>query len=214
MMKTKDIPIAFHLLGKAFRLWWGDWVNMVVVSLIMILASLTVLLIGPALIGVCAVAADLADGVRTGFAGWWKGFKQYFWQGLAWGCVNLALVFIFGIGIWFYMQLDTVWAPLLVVVLIFVALLWGGIQFFTPGYLLAQSDKSLALAWKNSFLTVLSAPGMTLILGGFSLLVTLASLGLFLPTFLGTGPLLGLLSVLAAGNRLEVYLGDRENNGD
>lgn len=186
--------------------------NGVLVSLMMILTSLTVLLVGPALMGVCVAAADLVDGVRTGIAGWWAGFKQYFWQGLLWGWVNLALTFIFGIGLWFYTQLDTPWAPLLMLVLLGMALFWGGMQLYTPGYLIAQVDKSLWLAWKNSFLTVLSAPGMTLVLAGFGLMITLASLGLLLPTFLGTGVLLGLFSVLAVNNRLDVYQSKQEDD--
>jgi len=187
-------------------------VNGVLVSLAMILISLTVLLVGPALMGVCTVAADLVDGVRTGIAGWWKGFKRYFWQGLLWGCINLALMFIFGSGLWFYTQLETPWAPLFVCVLIGTALFWGSMQFYTPGYLIAQVDKSLWLAWKNSFLTVLSAPGMTLVLGGVGLMIMLVSLGLLLPTFLGTGILLGLFSILAVNNRLEVYQGKQNND--
>ena len=203
MRKTKDITVAFHLCGQTLRLWWGDWVNSVLVSLVMILTSLTVILAGPALMGVCAVAADLADGVRTGIAGWWVGFKRYFWQGLIWGCVNMGLLFIFAVGLWFYTQVNSIWAPLFIMILLATALFWGAIQFYVPGYLMVQVDKSLGLAWKNSFLTVLSAPGMTLVLFGVALMVLLASLGLFVPAFLGTGPVLGLLSVLAVRNRIE-----------
>lgn len=212
MKKTKGIPTTFRLIAQAARLWWEDWVNGVLVSLAMILTSLTVLLVGPALLGVCVVAADLVKGMRTGIAGWWNGFKQYFWQGLIWGMVNLVLMFIFGTGLWFYTRLESPWAHLLVWVLFSMALFWGSMQFYTPGYLIAQVDKSLWLAWKNSFFTVLAAPGMTVVLGGLGLIIMVASLGLLLPTFLGTGVLLGLFSVLAVNNRLEVYQGKQNEH--
>jgi len=210
MMEPNEMAVALKLIGLAFKRIWADWVNQVLISLAMVLTSLTVVFTGPALMGVCTASADLADGVRTGIAGWWAGFKRYFWQGIIWGLVNLALAVVFAISLWFYSEIETVWAPLLAVVLIFFGVFWSFVQFFTPGYLVAQEEKSLWLAWKNSLLTVLAAPLMTFVLGTFALGVTLLSLGLLLPTFLGTGPLLGMLSVLAVRDRLATYLGGND----
>jgi len=213
-MEPNEITAALKLIGLAFKRIWADWVNQVLISLAMILTSLTVVLIGPALMGVCAASADLADGVRTGIAGWWAGFKRYFWQGLTWGVVNLALGIVFVISLWFYTEIETAWAPLLAVVLIFFGIFWVDVQFYTPGYLIAQEEKSLWLAWKNSLLTVLAAPLMTFVLGTFAVGLTLLSVGLLLPTFLGTGPLLGMLSVLAVRDRLAAYLGRNDEHND
>ena len=216
MIKFDQLRVAFRLIGQAFRYLWEDWANNVLISLLAILASLTLLFAGPAVMGVCVVGADLADGVRTGIAGWWTGFKAYFWQGVTYGMVNLALLTVFAISLWFYTEIDTIWAPLLAIALIFFGILWGFVQFYTPGYLVAQEEKSLALAWKNSLLTVLSAPIMSLVLGSFALGVALFSVGLFLPLFFGTMPLLGLLSVLAARDRFAGIPAheDRENAAD
>lgn len=210
-MKSNGILTAIKLLGSAIKIWWEDWVNGVVVSLAMILSSMTIILVGPAVLGVCSVCADLADGTRTGIMGWWEGFKRYFWQGLTWGLLNLALLLVFVISLLFYMQIEAVWSTLLVGFLITIAVFWFFMQFYTPGFLMEQEDKSLWLAWKNSFLTILSVPGMTLVLGLFSFLVGLLSVGLLLPLILGTGPLLGLLSVLSVRNRFEICHEDEDN---
>lgn len=192
-------------MGQSFRLWWEDWVNNFVISLVMILSSLTVVLAGPALMGVCTAAADHADGARTGISGWWQGFRAYFWQGILWSLANLVMIVVLVTNIWFYYQIDTSWAPVIVAFFILLAVFWAIVQFYAFGYMIAQEDKSWWLAWKNSLLTILAAPVMTLVLAIFSLLIVLISLGLLLPLLFGTGPLLGLLSVLAVRNRLSVY---------
>ncbi|MCB2210178.1 hypothetical protein KQH62_04730 [bacterium] len=204
-MATKRKMTAFRLIGESFRLWWDDWANGVLVSLAMLLSSLTVVFAGPAVLGVCAVASDLADGVRTGIGGWWAGFKHYFWQGLLWGVVNVLLLGLAGISLWFYTQWSSPWAPLLAVILLAMAVLWSFVQFLTPGYLIEQSDKSLGLAWKNSLLTLLAAPGFGLVVGLFSLLVLVLSVATIMPIILGTGWLLALLSVLAVRDRLAYF---------
>jgi hypothetical protein len=82
---------------------------------------------------------------------------------------------------------------------------WAYIQLLTPGYLLAQEDKSLGLAWKNSLLTLLASPGFCMVSCGLSLLILVASLATLLPLMIGTGPLLALISVLAVRDRLALY---------
>jgi hypothetical protein len=201
-METKRKATAFGLIGESFRLWWDDWANGVLVSLAMLLTSLTLILSGPAILGVCAAAADLADGVRTGIGGWWAGFKRYFWQGILWSVTNIFLAGLGGISLWFYTQWANPWAPVLALALLALALFWAFVQFLTPGYLIEQSDKSLGLAWKNSLLTLLAAPGFGLVIGFFSLVILILSLATIMPILLGTGWLLSLLSVLAVRDRL------------
>ena len=210
-MKSSDFRSAFQIIGQAFRLWWEDWSNGVLISLVAVLVSLTGLLAGPAILGMAVVADDLVDGLRTGLGGWWDGFKQYFWVGLLWGCVNLVLIGLIGFSFWFYTQWDTPWAPLLVILLVVIAVIWAYIQLLTPAYLLAQEDKSLGQAWKNSLLTLLASPGFCMVSCGLSLLILVISLVTLLPLMIGMGPLLALVSVLAVRERLALYQSQDED---
>ena len=65
---------AFDVIVDSVKLWWKDWVNQVLVSLAMILASLTIILLPAALFGVYQETLDLVHNTRTGIGGWWKGF--------------------------------------------------------------------------------------------------------------------------------------------
>lgn len=199
------------MLGQSFRLWWDDWSNGVLVSLATVLASLTGLLVGPAILGMAVVADDLADGIRTGIAGWWGGFKRYFWVGVLWDVVNGVVFALAGIALWFYTQWDTDWSPLLVVFLLVMVVIWSYIQLLTPGYLIAQEEKKLGLAWKNSLLTLLASPGFCLVSCGVSLVILVLSMATLLPLIIGAGPLLSLVSVLAVRDRLAFYRTQNES---
>jgi uncharacterized membrane protein YesL len=204
-MKRKAIPTAIALIGQAFRLWWQDFGNNIVISLMMVIACLTLVFTGPALLAAAVVAVDFIDGIRTGIAGWWRAFRKYFWKGLLLSLANIAAAGVVGLNLWFYSQIQTTWAPLLVIVFLFALVFWIVIQFFGIGYFMAQSDKSLWLSWKNGFLTILVSPGFSLVLGLFVVLLAAASFALLLPFFLGSIYLLILLAVLAVRNRLLVY---------
>jgi len=196
---------AFKMIGKAFSLWWGDWVNQVMVSLVSVICSVTIVLAPAALLGIFQEADDLVKGTRTGIAGWWKGFKSNFARSLLWGFVTLIVFALLGANIWFYYQLDTTWSPLLVGLFSILTLAWYQVQFYSLGYLFNQNEKNLRLAWKNSILTVLGAPFFNLVIGLFVLLMSIFSFGLILPLMIGTPALLSLLSILAVRDRLEVY---------
>jgi len=196
---------AFKMLGKTFSLWWGDWVNQVMVSLVSVICSVTIVLAPAALLGIFQEADDLVKGTRTGIAGWWKGFKSNFARSLLWGFVTLIVFALLGANIWFYYQLDTTWSPLLVGLFSILTLAWYQVQFYSLGYLFNQNEKNLRLAWKNSILTVLGAPFFNLVIGLFVLLMSIFSFGLILPLMIGTPALLSLLSLLAVRDRLEVY---------
>lgn len=204
-MASGELRSAFKTIGQSFRLWWDDWSNGVLVSLVTILASLTGLLAGPAILGMSAVADDLADGIRTGIAGWWGGFKRFFWVGLLWGVVNIIVFALAGIALWFYTQWDTPWSPILAIFLIVMTVIWTYVQLLVPGYLIAQEDKKLGLAWKNSLFTLLASPGFCLVSCGISFVILILSLATILPLVIGTGPLLALVSVLTVRDRLASY---------
>ena len=196
---------AFSTIAQALSVWWGDWVNQVMVSMLALLASLTLILSPAAIFGILHETGDLMDGTRTGIFGWWKGFKANFWRSLLWGfCAGFGLV-IFLFNVWFYINIKSPWAPLFTGIFIVLTLFWIILQFYSLGYLFIQDQKNLWQAWKNSFLTILAAPFFSFTIGALVLILTLISLGLFLPLLLGTPSLLALLSRLAVIDRLEAF---------
>jgi len=201
----QELISAFNVIGKAFSLWWDDWVNQVLVSLAASLLGLTIILAPAALMGLLQETQDLSNDLRTGLMGFWKGFKKNFWISLLWGFVTLFVFVIIAMNIWFYFNIQTVWAPLLVVLFIILFFFWYIFQFFALGYFFEQEDRSLSLAWKNSILTILAAPFFTFIIAVFVIILSAISFGLILPMMVGMPALLSLLSILSIRNRLQTY---------
>ncbi len=202
-MMIQQITTAFSLIGRTFRLWWEDWGNNILVSLIFVLVSLTGILVGPALLGVAFVVKDYLQGQRSGIAGWHQGFKRYFGVGVLWSLVNILILLVIVFNVWFYSQTRTVWAPVVVVLFLVFLLFWLLLQLYTPGILISQNKLSLWQAWKVVLRVWLAAPLQMLILGLFMMLFGFLSLAIFLPLLLGAAPLLCLLSFLAVQKHVD-----------
>jgi len=188
---------AFDVIVDSVKLWWKDWVNQVLVSLAMILASLTIILLPAALFGVYQETLDLVHNTRTGIGGWWKGFKQYFLKSLLWGLVNLIVALVLLTNLWFYYNSEGAVAPILVIVSIIMLIFWLVWQFYSLACFFLQEQASLKLAWKNGFIVIIKNPLYTLIISLTMLAIVILSFYVYIPLVLGSIPLLTILSLQA-----------------
>lgn len=188
---------AFDVIVDALKLWWQDWVNQVVVSLAAILLSLTVVLAPAAMFGIYQECKDLTHQTRTGLLGFWQGFKSYFRQNLTWGLVNLVIILVLVTNTWFYYKSQFSFAPILTFLMIGLGAFWIIWQSFTLACFYLQEEKTLKLAWKNGLAIMLAQPGYALIIGLTMLAILVLSFSVFIPLFLGSLPLLALLSFRA-----------------
>ncbi|MGI6260073.1 MAG: hypothetical protein ACOYKC_09490 [Anaerolineaceae bacterium] len=188
---------AFDVIVDALKLWWQDWVNQVVVSLAAILLSLTIVLAPAALFGIYKECKDLTHKTRTGLIGFWQGFKSYFRQNLTWGLVNLVVLVILVTNIWFYYKSQFALAPILAFLMIGLGAFWIVWQCFSLACFYLQEEKTLKLAWKNGLAIMLLHPGYALIIGLTILAILVLSFSLYIPLFVGSLPLVALLSLRA-----------------
>ena len=204
-MKAKD---ALKPIGSAASLLWQDWPNQVLVSLVAILAGLTLVLYPAAIFGVYADALDLTHGIRTGIIGFWQGFKSYFKQNLVWGLANTLVLAGVGFNVWFYTNSDYAIAPVLLVLIILLGVFWLIWQFFTLACFFLQEEKSLKLAWKNGLAILLGNPLYAFIIGLVALILVFLSVRYYIPLFIGSLPLIALLHLLAVQKTLPEAEGD------
>ena len=101
-MPLPKLKHSIQTFWKACQLWWQDWSNMVTLSLLVILLTLTVMLAPIAYFGLLQVTTDLSHGLRTGLAGFWAAFKQYWKPALVWGLLSLGLLGPLGFGFWYF----------------------------------------------------------------------------------------------------------------
>jgi len=193
-MRVKN---AFPIILDAIKLWWRDWANQVLVALVAVLLSLTIVLYPMALFGVYEQALDLSHGIRTGILGFWKGFKSYWRKSLPWGLLNLLVIGILGFNVWFYRNINSMVGLVLMVLMSGLMLFWLMWQFYTVSCFFLQEDKTLKIAWKNGLAVILLQPGYALVIAIVMLILVGLSVTTFIPLFLGSIPLIALLSLRA-----------------
>lgn len=199
----KDFRNSIDAIARAFAFWWGDWANQVLVSLSAVLLSLTVVLAVPAYTGVLSQAHDLTHGVRTGIGGMWLGFRKELRRSLPWGLLNLAAAAVFGFTLWFYANSSFAFAPVLVILITLIAVLYFIWQYFSLACYTLQEERKVRLAWKNAWALMLTQPRLILVTGLLGAGLSFVSVRYFIPLALGSPALIALLGLTAVQKTLE-----------
>ncbi|MDD2521603.1 MAG: hypothetical protein PHW11_02110 [Anaerolineaceae bacterium] len=188
---------AFDVIVDSLKLWWNDWGNQVVVSLVAILVSLTVVLLPAALFGIYQETLDLTHRERSGLIGFWNGFKKSLVKSLGWGAINLVVLLVLSTNIWFYYNSQLMSAPTLTIITIIMGVLWIIWQFFSLSCYFLQEEQTLKLAWKNGLVVILKQPFYALIISSVMLALLALSFTVYIPLVLGSIPLMAILGLKA-----------------
>jgi len=199
------LPAPFQVILQTLRDWWDEWLNMLVVGMVWFVCLMTVLLGPPATLGLYHVTHALAHGESLGVSGLIAGGRRYFLKGWLWALVNLAASILLFANFLFYGQIDAVWGGLLQGLFLGLSVLWLVVQFYTLPYLMEQEQQQLRLALRNGLLTVFASPGYTLVVVGVAALISMLSLLLVIPLFLGAPGLVALLGSRAVLERIETF---------
>lgn len=203
-MKSK-IPASLRVIGQAFVDWWDGWLDMVLTTIVWILAQLTIILGPPATFGLYYVVHQMINGEALSVKGMISGGRKYFWKAWIWGSLNLLVMIIFFVNINFYGSISAGWAPYLQVIVIMIGFLWYCTQFYAIPYFFEQETKNLFVAFRNGLFTTLAAPFFTLLIMVVVIVILGVSVGLVIPVFLGLPAVAPFLGFRAMYNRLEVF---------
>lgn len=184
-----------QVISRAFVRWWDDFINLAVVSTVLLVSWATILLGPPATFGLFYIASDLARGESQGLKGMLEGARRYFLKSWLWMLANLFVIVTAYENYLFYGRMSWEFAWVIQDVVLLVGGLWIGIQLFTLPYFMYQEKPSLWTAWRNALFTFLASPGYTLVLWLVVLIVAALSIITILPVLLGGA---GLISVLAS----------------
>jgi uncharacterized membrane protein YesL len=172
---------------------------LLVVNLLWWLCALPVVTWPPATAGLHHVARRLTqpdEDEQTTWRHFFEGFKQYWRAGWQVAALNLIVLLVLAVNIYFYLSLLAPGLRLISLPFIYLLLLWAGMQLYLFPLLIEQQDKRIRLIFKNAFLLTTQNMGFTLALG-----LLLISMILVASTL--TGPvLLILISFLAVAKVL------------
>ncbi|MBE0695619.1 MAG: hypothetical protein IH586_01730 [Anaerolineaceae bacterium] len=205
------VPAPLRVIGRSVVDWWDGWLDMVLTIIVWFFAQLTIVLGPPATFGLYYVVHQMINGEAMGVRGLISGGRKYFGKAWLWGIINILVAATLYVNVYFYSNLKTGWAPIVLVVIIMLGYLWYCTQFYVIPFFLEQEVKSLYIAMKNGFLTTLAAPFFTFIIMFFALIVMGLSIVFIIPIFLGLPALIPFLGFRSVINRLEAFgLRERE----
>jgi len=192
----------FQLLWQAIRAWWDEFVFLLVLNFIWLLAQLTVVLGPPATLGLYAVARRVLDHELVGFGDFWRAGRDGFGRAWIWGAAQLAVCGVLGFNLLVYgnrpgvgfLALRYAWTLLL--------LAWFALNLYYWPLNLAQSDQRFLTTIGNAARMALINPGFTIAYALIALLFAAISVlsGVLLGTVLGAW--LALWGTLVVRDRL------------
>ncbi len=190
------------LFGRAIRAWWDEFVFLLVLNLIWLLAQLTVVLGPPATLGLYAVARRVLDHDLVGFGDFWQAGRDGFGRAWSWGAAQLVVYGVLGFNLLVYgrrpgagfLALRYTWTLLL--------LAWFALNLYYWPLNLAQSDRRFSTTLNNAAKMALLNPGFTIAYALIALLFVAVSVlsGMLLGTVMGTW--LALWGTLVVRDRL------------
>lgn len=209
-MKLK-FPASLRVIGRSVVDWWDSWIDMVLVTLLWLLAQVTIVLGPPATFGYYYVISQMMRGESLGVRGLIQGARKYFGKSWIWGAINLLAIFVLMVNLQFYGGIQPPWGFALQVLMGLVAYLFIAMNFYGLPYFMSIEPKSFKVAFKNGILTTLAAPFFTFVVFIFCVLIVALSAGLVLPFFLGLPGVIPILGFHAMNDRLIAFgLRERE----
>lgn len=200
-MTAKMNPLV--IMTNALRRSWDEWVPVVLLSTVWLLAQVLVVPGPPA----TAVLFDMARRTRNGeywaASDAWEAFRAFFWPAWKWALPNILIIgtAIYNIST-FWNVPGGVWAGLRV--LWFVGLLaWLGLNLFYWPFWLRASDRTLRNTYANCLRFWLFHPVTALVLFLVFLVAGLICLPFALPIVLGVVFWIALSAETAVGLSLE-----------
>ena len=198
-------PASVQVIFRAVVHWWDDWFGLAGVSLVGTLCWGTVVLGPPATFAIYALESRYIRGDRPALREMVALGRRHFLKSWLWMLVNLVAILGLVSNWQFYSQFEGSWVGIVQVVTLVLSALWLLTQWYAVPYFVIQEKPSLRLAWRNGFFTVLAAPGYTLVLGLFAVVVGVVSTVAIVPLLLGGFAFLAILGCQAVQERVEVY---------
>jgi uncharacterized membrane protein YesL len=199
----------FGIIAFALRRSWDEWISVILISALWLLAQVLVIPGPPATATLFAMARRTYDGEYWSAKDAWAAFKALFAPAWLWALPNIAVI---GLALYnistFWNLPGGVWGGLRVVWLVGL-LVWLALNLFYWPFWLAAADQSLRNTYANCFRFWLLHPGPAFVLFLVCLIAGAVSLPFALPLVLGVMFLIALIAETAVRRSLEELNTDR-----
>jgi uncharacterized membrane protein YesL len=170
-----------NLSKKGFLDLYYDSIPFIGINLLWFLLTLPLITAFPAMAGLYYATNQLAHGKSAGGSEFFEGFRNYFWVSWCWGLMNIFVIVVLAVNIWFYGQVKASWADLIRGTSLGLMVIWGSMQFYIFPFLIEQKDRRLKVAVRNTLVMSLRSPLRTFGLAIGVMALTLIAAQYFAP---------------------------------
>jgi hypothetical protein len=197
----RDTWEELYSLAIANLVWLFSWaLPLTLVSVIganvggLIFIVIGVCLFAVATPGMYVVANRVARGRTFQFSDFTDGVRTFWWRGLIWLLVNIAVFILVRANVVFYPSMfEGSWVLVMVFLWLGMLVFWCMMQVYFWPLLIEQEHHRMLLSWRNSAYMILANPFYAFFIGSFTVVLLGISVALVLPlVFVG----MALLSIL------------------
>jgi len=194
---------AFQVTGRAFALWWREFILLAICNLAWLALQLLIVTGPPATAAMYGIARRIANDDYVEPSHIWQTLRQMFLPAWKWGAANLLMALVVVGNFWAYQ--DAVGLPWTILRLAWgmIALGWFAANLFYWPFWLTQGDRSLRTTLRNGYLFLAKRPGFALSLVLICAGLSAVSILLTLPLAIGLMAWLALIGVLAVDEELK-----------
>ncbi len=193
----------FRILIHAARLWWRDWIGLVLLNILWLALQIPIVTGPPATAVLYAIAQRMYKDEYWEMQELWPLLRQLFWPAWRWALPNLIILLVLTGNLYAYQNaagaawtvLRLVWGTALTV--------WLMLNFFYWPFWWRQRDKSWRTTLANCGRFLLLNPGTAVILFIFSVTLISVSVLLAVPLAAGVVGWLALVGVTAVQRALQ-----------
>lgn len=144
-------------------------------NLLWFLLSLPVVSIPAAAVGAYYSSYKMAQRTTVNIGTFFEGIRLYVWAGYRFFLLNLIVIVILAVNFSFYGRIQEQWATWVQGIIVGLLIIWLALNIYTFPLYLAQTEKKLRVALRNSMVFYLRQPAMCLSLIAFLFLLAAIS---------------------------------------
>ncbi|MFQ5419692.1 MAG: hypothetical protein ACE5EY_04945 [Anaerolineae bacterium] len=192
----------FSVIIHALRLWWREWIGMILLNILWLLLQVPIVTGPPATAVLYTIAQCIHEDEYWEMQELWPLLRKLFWPAWRWALPNG--LFLLAIGGNFYAYQNAGGAGWLFLRLVWGALLaaWLALNLFYWPFWLNQEDKSLRATYANCGRVFLLNPLPAINRGAFCVALMAASVLITVPLAAGAVCLLALVGITAVQDSL------------
>jgi hypothetical protein len=175
-----------QILWDALRAAYDSASEIIISNILWFLLSIPIVTAPAAAAGAYSNAYRLAIGKPATAQSFMKGIRKFGWAGYRFFFMNLLVFLALFFYLYFFGQIRTQWAVWVQGIVIGISIIWLLLNIFTFPLYLAQEEKKLLVALRNSVVFYIKMPGLCLSLISFLLLFLALSTLLGVPWLLFT----------------------------